>query len=145
MINVLTSDASDWCILTTQYTEIIIDLCAVSLEPEKIQRVRIEHDDKVKEYMKQKRIQARKQRQQENEEKRREQERIALNKRRVEEEAKSAVTEKKRAAKQKQADAAKTRVRNRVPTDQGNQLKFWKLFPIREIKKIEGFQPKSGK
>ena len=115
----LTSDASDWCILTTQYTEIIIDLCAVSLEPEKIQRVRIEHDDKVKEYMKQKRIQARKQRQQENEEKRREQERIALNKRRVEEEAKSAVTEKKRAAKQKQADAAKTRVRKKSEISEG--------------------------
>ena len=100
--------------MKAQYTENINDPSVVSLEPDKIQRVRIEHDDKVKEYMKQKRIQARKQRQQENEEKRREQERIALNKRRVEEEAKSAVTEKKRAAKQKQADAAKIRVRKKL-------------------------------
>ncbi len=50
----------------------------------------------VREYMKQKRIAARRQRQQESEEKRREQERIALNKQRVQQEAKSAVTETQR-------------------------------------------------
>ena len=30
----------------------------------------------------------------------------------------------------------------RVPTDQGNQGKFWRLFPVKEIR---GFQQKSGK
>ena len=86
------------------------DNVAIS-EAEKVQKVRIEHDEGVKNYMKQKRIQARKQRQQENEEKRREQERIALNKRKVEEEAKSAVVDPKKKVKQKHLDVGKPKVK----------------------------------
>ena len=90
-----------------------------------MQKVRIEHDEGVKNYMKQKRIQARKQRQQENEEKRREQERIALNKRKVEEEAKSAVVDsKKKVVKQKHLDVGKSKVRSMDMSKHGNRAKL---------------------
>ncbi len=70
----------------------------------------------VREYMKQKRIQARRQRQQENEEKRREQERIALNKRRVEAEAKSAVKPPPPAPRPREPLKHKVRERPRAPS-----------------------------